>query len=115
MTPMSSVPLPSPMPVSLFAEARPGKDGSASGYVQFALETVRQFVAGNGHLPSLDFVMTHLRHTSLILGHERQSHAVFATVVTELRAEFPGLDKAPGLPLAARQRLSASLPPALAA
>ena len=41
-------------------------------YVRFALETVDDFVAGNGQVPTLDFVMSHLRHTSLILGHKRQ-------------------------------------------
>jgi len=43
-------------------------ENSREDYVRFAIDTVDTFVAGNGRPPSMDFVMTHLRHTSLLFG-----------------------------------------------
>jgi len=69
-------------------------ENSRTDYVRFAIDTVDTFVAGNGRPPSMDFVMTHLRHTSLLFGHKVTDRGIFSAVACDLRTRFPALDAA---------------------
>ena len=70
-------------------------ENSNADYVRFATQTVDTFLAENGRLPSMDFVMTHLRHTSVLFGHQHPQRGAFAVVAGDLRARFPALDPGP--------------------
>jgi hypothetical protein len=66
-------------------------ENSDVAYFQFAQQTVDTFVVAHGRLPSMDFVMTHLRHTSILFAHVNPTGSAYATVATDLRIAYPEL------------------------
>jgi hypothetical protein len=67
-------------------------ESSSADYLRFAVETVDTFLSRNGRLPTMDFVMTHLRHTSVLFGHKPADRGVYSVVAVALRTRFPALD-----------------------
>jgi hypothetical protein len=70
-------------------------ENSTADYLRFANQTVDIFVAENGRLPSMEFVMTHLRHTAVLFGHEITDRDVFSTVADDLQARFQRSNQVP--------------------
>jgi hypothetical protein len=66
-------------------------ENSDVAYLRFAHETVDTFLVADGRLPSLDFVMAHLRHTSVLFAHAGASGGSYVTVARDLRISYPAL------------------------
>jgi len=67
-------------------------EDSDVAYARFAAQTVDTFLATHGRLPSMDFVMAHLRHTSILFAHVTSSRAAYVTVANDLRTRYPEID-----------------------
>jgi hypothetical protein len=48
-------------------------------------------MVAHGRLPSLDFVMAHLRHTSILFAHAGATGGSYVTVAKDLRISYPAL------------------------
>jgi hypothetical protein len=66
-------------------------ENSDVAYLRFAHQTVDTFLVAHGRLPSLDFVMAHLRHTSILFAHAGATGGSYVTVAKDLRTSYPSL------------------------
>ena len=66
-------------------------ENSDVAYLQFAHQTVDTFLVAHGRLPSMDFVMAHLRHTSILFAHANRPAGAYVAVANDLRTRYPAL------------------------
>ena len=66
-------------------------ENSDVAYLRFAHQTVDTFLFAHGRLPSMDFVMAHLRHTSILFAHGDATGGSYVTVAKDLRISYPAL------------------------
>jgi len=66
-------------------------ENSDVAYLRFASDTVDTFLVAHGCLPSMDFVMAHLRHTSVLFAHANPTGGAYVTVANDLRGRYPEL------------------------
>ena len=66
-------------------------ENSSVAYLQFAHQTVDTFLVSHGRLPSMDFVMAHLRHTSILFAHANPTGGAYVAVANDLRTRYPEL------------------------